>query len=293
VTSVRVDFVDFWPGFDRKNNVLLDVLRTRFAVEVVDDPDFLFFANFGRCHRRYRCIRIFYTGENVRPDFRRCDWALTFDHLPGEPRHLRWPLYNLYLDDPSFLLARRRDVDAVVAEKTRFCNIVCSNPRAKERLRFLEQLSRYKRVQSGGRVRNNVGGPVRDKLAFIRHHRFTIAFENASYPGYTTEKIVEPMRVDSIPIYWGNPLVHLDFNTASFVSWHACGSDEATIERIIEIDRDEALYRQMLLQPWLPGGRLTAYSDRDVLLDWLERVFAARRASRPDGPCWSRLRRFW
>jgi hypothetical protein len=273
-------------------NVLLDVLRTRFAVDVVEDPDFLFFANFGRRHRGYRCSRIFFTGENIRPDFRSCDWALTFDHLPDEPRHLRWPLYNLYLEDPSFLQARRRAVDAVVAEKTRFCNIVCSNPRAKERLRFFERLSRYKHVESGGRVRNNVGGPVKDKLDFIRHHRFTIAFENASHPGYTTEKIVEPMRVGSIPIYWGNPLVHLDFNSASFVSWHAHGSDEATIARIVEIDRDEALYRHMLLEPWLPGGRFTPYSDREVLLDWLERVFASRPAARPAcGGWWSRARR--
>jgi hypothetical protein len=134
-----------------------------------------------------------------------------------------------------------------------------------------------------------VGGAVKDKLEFIRHHRFTIAFENASYTGYTTEKIVEPMRVGSIPIYWGNPMVHLDFNPASFVNWHAHGSDEATIERIIEIDRDEALYRQMLLEPWLPGARFTTYSDRAVLLDWLERVFDAGPPARARGGWWSRV----
>lgn len=287
MNPVRLDFVDFWPGFDRRNNVLLDVLRTRFAVEVVDDPDFVFFANFGWRHWRYRCTRVFFTGENVRPDFRHCDFALTFDHLPDEPRHLRWPLYNLYLGDPRFLLERRRDVNAIVAEKTRFCNLVCSNRAARERLRFFEKLSRYKPVDSGGRVRNNVGGPVKDKLAFIRQHRFTIAFENASYPGYTTEKIVEPMRVGSIPIYWGNPLVHLDFDLRSIVSWHEHGSDEATIERVIQIDRDEELYRHMLLQPFLPEGRPTPYSDPGVLLDWLERVFSTpRRDARPPRRWW-------
>lgn len=276
---VRVDFVDFWPGFDRRDNVLLDAFRARFTVEVVDDPDFLFFANFGSRHRRYGCTRVFYTGENIRPDFRHCDYALTFDHLPDDPRHLRWPLYNLYVDDPASIRTWR-DVDEAIAEKTRFCNIVCSNPRAKERLRFFEKLSRYKQVDSGGRVRNNVGSPVKDKLAFIRQYRFTIAFENASHPGYTSEKIVEPMRVGSVPIYWGNPLVHLDFNSKSFVSWHEHGSDEATIEQVIELDRDHERYRKMLLEPCLPGGLPTPYSDRKVLLDFLERVFEGPPARR-------------
>ncbi|MFY3742682.1 hypothetical protein ACOQFB_02135 [Anaeromyxobacter sp. Red801] len=28
MNPVRLDFVDFWPGFDRRKDVLLDVLRT-------------------------------------------------------------------------------------------------------------------------------------------------------------------------------------------------------------------------------------------------------------------------
>ena len=71
---------------------------------------------------------------------------------------------------------------------------------------FFVKLSKYKQVDSGGRTLNNIGGPVEDKMEFIKDYRFVISFENAEYPGYTTEKIIQPMFVDSIPIYWGNPL---------------------------------------------------------------------------------------
>ena len=71
---------------------------------------------------------------------------------------------------------------------------------------------------------NNVGGPVKNKIDFIMDHKFTIAFENSSYPGYTTEKIFEPMLVNSIPLYWGNPLVDRDFNTKSFLNFHDYGN---------------------------------------------------------------------
>ncbi len=56
--------------------------------------------------------------------------------------------------------------------------------------------------------------------------------------GYTTEKIYEPFMSMSIPIYWGNIKINEDFNEGSFINWNHYGSDEKTIERIIEIDND-------------------------------------------------------
>jgi glyoxylate carboligase len=53
---------------------------------------------------------------------------------------------------------------------------------------------------------NNIGYIVDNKRQFQSEYKFSIAFENNAhrpqYPGYTTEKIMEPMTVNSIPIYW-------------------------------------------------------------------------------------------
>jgi hypothetical protein len=54
-------------------------------------------------------------------------------------------------------------------------------------------------------------------LGFIKDYKFTIAFENSAVPGYTSEKLLEPILVKSIPVYFGNPLVYLDFEPGSFI----------------------------------------------------------------------------
>jgi hypothetical protein len=138
-----------------------------------------------------------------------------------------------------------------MAQERKFCNFVYSNPRAQRRVTFFKKLSARKNVDSGGGMCNNLGRVVTDKLAFLQHYKFTIAFENQSAPGYTTEKIFEPMVANSIPIYWGNPFIAQEFNPQSIINVHDFGSDEEAIERILEIDADDELYKQYLQRPWL------------------------------------------
>ncbi len=272
---IKLAFCDFWPKFDPANNYFTRLLRQRFDIELSDAPQFVIFSTFGQSFRRYRCTRIFYTGENWRPDFWNCDYAFTFDHL-DDARHYRLPLYGLF-DDPGRLIKRNFDPRRVLAEKTRFCNFVYSNPLCGVRNRFFHELSKYKPVDSGGRLCNNIGGPVADKLALVRQSKFTIAFENESYPGYTTEKLTEPMLAESLPIYWGNPLVNRDFNTRSFISAHDWPSMEAVINRVIEIDRDDDLYLEHLREPWLHQNRLNEYIDPAKVLAQFERIFSDPR----------------
>src|SRR5207249_8371440 len=66
---------------------------------------------------------------------------------------------------------------------------------------------------------NDVKGDMwQRKRAFISQYKFTIAFENSSYPGYHTEKILDPMMVDSLPIYWGNPCIRSEEHTSELQS---------------------------------------------------------------------------
>ncbi|HEX4958218.1 MAG TPA: glycosyltransferase family 10, partial [Lacibacter sp.] len=112
---------------------------------------------------------------------------------------------------------------------------------------------------------NNVGGPVADKRAFIKDYKFVLSFENSTYPGYTTEKLIEPMLVNSIPIYWGNERVGEDFNTRSFVHVNQFASYEEAIEYIIELDKDEDQYLQMAMQPWFPDNQIPASMTQESL----------------------------
>ncbi len=273
-TRLKLAFADFWGGFDPRNNYFTQLLGSRYDIELSDTPDFLIYSWFGHDHLSYDCKRIYFAGECDRPDFRICDFAFTFDHL-DDPRHYRLPLYVLYFDPELLVKPPDHDPAAALAAKTEFCNFVYSNPRCRRRNDFLRKLSRYKRVDSGGRWLNNIGGPVSDKMAFIARYKFTIAFENESYPGYTTEKIVEPMRMQSLPIYWGNPQVGRDFNTASFVNAFDFPSDEALVERVIELDRDPQKYLSVMREPWFAGNRVPDSLKPDAVLAQFERIFAS------------------
>jgi len=273
---IRLQFAGFWDGFDLQDNFFTRLLGRRYAVEICDDPDFLIFSYVGRRRREYRrwnCVRIFYTGENLEPDWSACDWAFTFGYSP-HPRHFRLPHWPFYVDPAALVKPPHHDPEAILARKSRFCAFVVSNPLCRTRNDFFHRLSRYKPVDSGGRLFNTLGYRVGDKQAFLRDYKFTIAFENESHPGYTTEKIVEPMLADSLPIYWGDPLVGSDFDTRSFLSAHDGRSLDDLVDRVIAVDRDPALHRELLGRPWYRGNRVPRCADSDAILDQFDRIFA-------------------
>jgi hypothetical protein len=136
-----------------------------------------------------------------------------------------------------------------INDKKKFCCMVVSNPKCKERNEFFHKLSKYKKIDSGGKFLNNIGIPVENKVEFIKDYKFVIAFENSSYPGYTTEKLIEPLLVNSIPIYWGNPEVGKDFNTNSFINIKDVLEFDAAINKIIELDTDDEKYLAMRNEP--------------------------------------------
>jgi alpha(1,3/1,4) fucosyltransferase len=270
--ALKLWFTDFWPEFEPTKSLFVRLLAQRYEVQLSERrPDLIIYSAFGTQYHKYTCPRVFYTGENRRPDWRECDFALSFD-FSDHPRHFRLPLYALHDEDIGGLLGRKGPPEAVLRAKTKFCCAVVSNADGPERNRFFHLLSRYKRVDSGGRWNNNVGGPVADKLAFIKDYKFALAFENSSHPGYTTEKIFQPMLVRSVPVYWGNPLVRLDFNPRSFVNCHDFGSFEEAVERVIAADRDDALYLQYLREPNFTGDTVNPYADPRNLQAFLFRV---------------------
>lgn len=268
--KLKLQFADFVPGFLKHNTYFLRALAPEFDVELSDRPDVLIYSDYGTEFESYKCKRIYHTAENLRADFSECDYAMTFDHLDA-PYHLRLPHYVFY-GTPENLIKQPRPFDEILAEKHKFCNFVYSNRSAEKRVEFFHKLSKYKRVDSGGHLMNNVGGPVANKVEFQRNYKFTIAFENAKHPGYTTEKMIHPMYAGSIPIYWGNDLAHRDFNPKSFLSWHDFQSDEALIEQIIEIDNDNDLFRAMVEEPWLHRNELTPIFTGQAFLEFMKFV---------------------
>ncbi len=283
--EIKINFTDFWPGFIREDNYFYNLLSKEYTVVISDDPELIFFSCYGEEYLKYDCIRIFYSAENMRPDLTGCDFAMTFDYM-DDARHYRLPLYALYIEQKKKmhdLLTVKSEEQSLASwnSKTKFCCMVVSNGLAKKRIDFFHALSKYKKVDSGGRYLNNVGGPVDDKMSFIRDYKFVIAFENSSSPGYTTEKILEPMLAGSIPVYWGNPLIGEDFNDKSFLNYDDLGSGEQLIESMLAMESDSTKAVAMLSQPKFPNNELPPCIREENVLAFLKKIIAGRKDVQP------------
>jgi alpha(1,3/1,4) fucosyltransferase len=294
---ISVGFVGFHRLFDWLWNNITISLAHRFSLDVsevgpdghlVQIPDVLFFSVYEHPHRdaRYaKCLKIFTCEENIRPPWPECSFALTGDYSPN-PCHLRLPIYvrvlrhlpgnlrhdQLHTTNSSLIKHPGTNWETIFHSKTKFCNFVFSNEGAKERIRFFELLSKYKKVDSGGGVLNNLGYRVDDKIPFLAPYKFTIAFENSSYPGYVSEKIVEPMVVNSVPIYWGSSAIVDDFNPASFIDATRRRLEDV-VDEVVELDRNDDLYIAKLRQPWFHENRQNHYCDVNYMADFLGRAF--------------------
>ena len=162
-----------------------------------------------------------------------------------------------------------------------------SNSSNEVRNRMFRELSSYRQVDSGGRYMNNVGGAVADKFAFDSIHKFSICFENGAHNGYTTEKLMEAFAARTVPIYWGDPTVGRIFNTRAFVNVADYPSMEAVIERVKELDRDDAQYMEMLREPVFRSDAPTYEQEYQRLEQWLLNIF-----EQPLEKAWRRNRFF-
>jgi hypothetical protein len=276
---IKIWFTDMWHGFDQDNNMFTTSLARRFNIEICNKPDFLIHSVYGKDYLKYDCCRICFTGDNTRPDFKHNDYNIGFD-FTDDSRYLRWPIflsYGIKVD----VLTKPKDARTLLAGKTRFCTFVVSNKYAAERIQFFEKLRAYKEVASGGGYLNNVEGPVKDKRSFLGEGKFTIAFENSSYPGYTTEKIYEAFLSNTIPVYWGNPRIAEDFNPGAFINMHDFASVEEVINYIKFLDENDEACLKILEEPAFVENVVPDKFKDDVYYNFFEKIFATPVSKKP------------
>jgi hypothetical protein len=301
--DIKITFADFWPNFKYDDNYFYNLLSTKYNVTLDDqDPDILFFSvDYSRRREReryknHRCKKIFFTGENVRPHFDdadsieyprysvgKCDFAFTFDYMEDE-RNYRFPLWAFFMNwfnrpydanrDPAYLVPVNNVLQRNVDNKPYFCNFLFQNTSG-ERLNILDTIQMYKPVMCAGNLRNNaprIGGrgDQKEKIDFISQFKFTIASENSKYDGYTTEKMIHPMSVGSIPIYWGSDRVTEEFNEKAFVNANKLSGQEL-LNRIIEINEDDGLYQSIISEPVFPNNEIPSHVLPENVLRFFEK----------------------
>jgi len=255
-------------------NYFFKILSKYYNIELSSKPDILIFGNYGVEHKKYtNCIKMFFSGENKKYLSLDYDYLIDYQFITSK-RHYRLPLFVCY-DGYHDLLKPRKEITVEDIKHRKFCNFIFSNDSAEERKIFCKRLHEYKHVDCGGKVLNNTGYLVENKRAFIADYKFTIAFENSVAPGYTTEKLFEPLSSRSLPIYWGNPKAPVDFNEHAFLQLDDMSNMDALISKIIEIDTNDALYLQYLNAPVLPSI-MPDYAKEEHLIAFFDTILHTR-----------------
>lgn len=256
--TIKLYFSGFWKSFDYNNNMFMHILQKRYNV-VLDsvDPDFIICSPLGRPYDyiKYDCPRIMYTGEFLSADFNAIDYFIGFDDIEFGDRSFRFPLF-LWSDNGQYPPSQPLSEDEAWKElksKEYFCNYIFGHDTAiGKREEILKSLSNYKRVECAGKHFNNMPNgerlTIRTKHAFMNKCKFSISAESVCYPGFTSEKIVDAFRAKTIPVHFGDPTIEKTFNEKAFVDCNQYESIDAAVEKVIEIDKNDDLYIDMLCQ---------------------------------------------
>lgn len=267
--TIKIKFIDFYKGFDYKSSRIYEILNRNFDIEFAEQPDYIIYSVYGNEHLEYDCIRILWTGENMVPDFNVCDYAIGFEYMIFGDRYLRCPNYIVNLNYNSLIEIIQQD-DARHKNNRKFCSFIYSNGGAdKTRDELFYRLCRYKSVDSGGKHLNNTKmsksqNRIEDKLRFESSYKFSIACENCSHSGYSTEKIVGAFAAGAIPIYWGDPEIKKIFNENAFINVMDYDSLDSLAEAVKQVDANDDLYQKYLESPVFKQPNYVKESKRNL-----------------------------
>ena len=235
------------------------IIKEKYEIEITNNkPDFVICSPLGKPYEyeNFDCPRIMYTGEFLSADFNAIDYFIGYDEISFGDRSFRYPLF-LYNDNNGIFSdsspISRDEAYTLLKEKKYFCNYIFGHDTAiGKREEILYSLLEYKRVECAGKHKNNMPNneifTIRTKLDLMKKCKFSISAESVCYPGFTSEKIGDAFNAKTIPIYFGDPNVGTVFNNKAFVNFHEYDTIKEAIDKVIEIDKNDDLFIEMLCQ---------------------------------------------
>ena len=248
---INIKYLDFWPDFKYEDSNIHKILEEKYEVVLSQKPDYIIFSEYGGRNygfeNKFNCIKIFISEENSDPDFSNTDYAIGvhYNYTDKGDRYFRKPTETPQLS-AIHSVYNVTQIKGIDIKKKKFCAWVVSNGEANVRNLFYDKLSLYKKVDSGGRFKNNVGGPVKNKLKFLSNYKFSICFENSKSEGYISEKLFEAFEAGTIPIYYGDDTVLQLINNKAYIHVKDENDFDEKIELIKKIDQNDTLYEQMI-----------------------------------------------
>lgn len=110
------------------------------------------------------------------------------------------------------------DPARAVPEKTRMASLIASakNTLPGHKLRH-EIVARIGQVGLGVDIMGRGYRPIEDKSEGLAPYRYSVVIENSREAGYFTEKLVDALLCDTVPIYWGAPDIASHFDASGMM----------------------------------------------------------------------------
>ena len=252
-------------------------LEDEFILDFVEDnPDYLIYNVFTKEdeYLKYNnSIKIAIYTENFMPDLNLADYAIGHYHIIYLDRYFKYSI---------FLWTKFQDIDKRRKEilnqpiRKKFCAAVISNcgiEFTKFRIDFINKLGEYKKVDMGGKCKNNINEYVKNKIKFLSNYKFSIAMENSNGDGYLSEKIVDSFLAGTIPIYYGDYLLDEFINPKSYILIKGEKDIKKKIEYIKKIDNDDNLYMQILKEKPIIDDNFANRIDEIEIKSFLKHIF--------------------
>ena len=273
---ISLCFVDLFDKYIHKN-WLKNILGDKFKIKFNNiKPDYLIYDVFGNEHlnpKYNNSIKIAIYTENKIPDFSEADYIIGHSHINYLDRYFKFSMFLWQnLNNDYFNSIRNKTINS--DKRTKFCAALISNNISTDgfRINFIEELSKYKKVDMGGQYNNNIGRKIIEKIDFLTSYKFSIAMENSEGDGYISEKIVDSFLAGTIPIYYGDYMIDEYINPKSFILIRSKKDIYEKIEFIKKIDNDENLYRNFLKEKVLLDDNIPNKIDKE-LKEFLFNIF--------------------
>jgi len=105
-------------------------------------------------------------------------------------------------------------------------------------------------------------------------YRFSLVIENSRQPGYFTEKLLDALFCDAVPIYWGAPDIGSYFDTRGMIVCQSEAELRAAVESVTDADYDR--YMQFMRPNRLRALAFVDYEGNAADIIWREVAAATR-----------------
>jgi len=265
---MRVFTNGLWVGFNEKTDGMNFALFEYILHEIFEEPielwrdaltaDLLLESHFGDSmfFKKTWRISIFFSGEGLRQLPSHAEkYTFVMGARKTTTNFVSLPLYLLYdFSRPTVYPNRITEVP-----KKNVCAIVSSDHFNKGPIRvrttIIDELCKKGlQIDMAGTYKNNVGykipGTYWDSpiIDFQKQYRVVLALENIQMDDYITEKIVNPLRAGTVPLYYGSKRINEYINQKRFLQIDPNNIDKCIAE-INRLCTDDAYWLEIVNQP--------------------------------------------